>query len=65
MNLKFQLQTLEKWNLSVKDYLMKMKAIWDTLVACGRPIPEEDQVLYILTGFGPEFEPTICSYFKE
>lgn len=65
MNLKLQLQTLNKGNLYVTDYLVKMKAICDTLVACGRPVPEEDQVLYILTGLGPEFEPTICSYFKK
>lgn len=41
------------------NYLMKMKAICDTLAACGRPISEEDQVLSIFVVLGPEFEPTI------
>lgn len=35
MNLKFQLQTFKKVGLSMKDYLMKMKSIYDT-----EPSPE-------------------------
>lgn len=54
MNLKLQLQTLKKGNLSMKDYLMKMKTICDTLAACGQPISEEDQVLSILAGLRPK-----------
>lgn len=46
-------------NLSMKDYLLKMKSNCDTLAACGRLVPKEDQVLSILAGLGPEFEPTI------
>lgn len=44
----------------MKGYVMKMKSICDTLAACGRPISEEDQVLSILAGVGPEFEPTVA-----
>lgn len=39
---------------------MKMKAICDTLATFRRPGSEEDQVLPILTGLGPELEPTIA-----
>lgn len=60
MNYKFQLQTLKKGHLSMKDYLMKMICICDILAACGRPVSEEDQVLSILAGLGPEFEPTVA-----
>lgn len=44
----------------MKDYLMKMKSICDTLAACGRPVSEEDQVLSILAGLGSEYEPTVA-----
>lgn len=60
MNFKLQLQTLKKGNLSMKDYLLKMKSICDNLAACGRPISKEDQVLSILAGLGGEFEPTVA-----
>lgn len=39
---------------------MKMKSISGTLVACGRPISEEDQLLSILACLGPQFEPAVA-----
>lgn len=60
MNFKLQLQTLKKGNLPMKDYLLKMKSIYDNLAAYGRPVSEEDQVLSIFTGIGGEFEPTVA-----
>lgn len=60
MRLKFQLQTLKKGSLSMKDYLLKMKSICDTLAACGCPVSDEDQILPILAALGSEFEPTIA-----
>lgn len=44
----------------MKDYLMKMQAICDNVEACGRPVPEEDQVLSILAGLGPDYEPSVA-----
>lgn len=60
MNYKLQQQTLQKGNLSVKDYPLKMKSICDKLATCGRPIPEEDQILSIPAGLGSEFEPIVA-----
>lgn len=60
MNLKFQLQTIKKGNLSMRDYLEKVKTTCNTLAACRCPISEEGQVLCILVGLGPEFESTIA-----
>lgn len=37
-----------------------MKSICDNLAACGRPVPEEDQILCILAGLGSEFEPSVA-----
>lgn len=55
MNYKFQLQTMKKGNLSMKDYVMQMKAISDNLAAYGCPIPEEG---LSIAGLGPEYEPS-------
>lgn len=43
----------------MKDYLMKMKAICDTLASFGCPVFQEEHVLSMLAGLGPKFEPTI------
>lgn len=53
-------QISKKGILSMKDYLMKMKAVCYTLSAYGRPISKEDQVLFILVGLGLKFEPIIA-----
>lgn len=44
---------------------MKMKAICDAWVACGRPVSKEDQLLSILAGLGPELEPTVAILTQE
>lgn len=50
----------------MKYYLMKMKAIYNTLAACEPPVPDEDQVFSILAELGLEVEPRITdSYFKK
>ncbi|KZV26181.1 hypothetical protein F511_06348 [Dorcoceras hygrometricum] len=59
MQYKLQLQTLKKGNLSMKDYLGKMKGYIDILAACGNSIPEDDQILHILGGVGPEYESVV------
>lgn len=44
----------------MNNYLMKMKVICDTFIACGRLVSEEDQILRILPGLGLEYERTIA-----
>lgn len=44
----------------MKVYMMKMKWIRDTLVACGRAVSKEDQVLSIFASLGPELVPTVA-----
>lgn len=50
---KLQLQVLKKWNLSMKDYRLKIKGIYDTLAECGRCVSEQNQVLSIPTRLRP------------
>lgn len=43
----------------MKDYIIKMKGFIDLLAACGHPISDEDQVLYVLGGVGIEYDPVV------
>ncbi|XP_075508973.1 nudix hydrolase 19, chloroplastic-like [Primulina tabacum] len=59
MHYKLQLQTLKKGGMSMKDYLSKMKNYMDILAACGHPVKEEDQILYVLGGVGIEYDSVV------
>ncbi|KAK6129825.1 hypothetical protein DH2020_036411 [Rehmannia glutinosa] len=58
-NLK--LQTLRKENLSMRDYLGKMKGCFDLLASAGERLSEKDQVLHILAGLGSEYNVVMVS----
>ncbi|KZV28357.1 hypothetical protein F511_11183 [Dorcoceras hygrometricum] len=59
MQYKLHIQTLKKGSLSMKDYLGKMKHYMDVLAACGHPLSDDDQVLYILAGVGLEYDSVV------
>ena len=40
----------------MREYLLKMKTYFDTLVSIGHQISKEDQILYILDGLGLEYD---------
>ena len=61
MQLKLELQTTKKGNLSMTDYLQKIKSLADSLAAAAQPIPELDLILHILGGLSPEYEPFVTS----
>lgn len=56
---KLQLQTLKKDNLSMKDYLNKIKGLFDTLAACGHLLSDDDQILHVLGGVGLEYDSVV------
>ncbi|KAL5848351.1 hypothetical protein ACOSQ4_006364 [Xanthoceras sorbifolium] len=61
MHLRSQLQTLKKGALKISDYIVKIKAVIDALMAAGQVITEQDLVAYILEGLGLEFDPVVCN----
>ncbi|KAH6771966.1 hypothetical protein C2S51_010370 [Perilla frutescens var. frutescens] len=61
MQLKFELQTLRKGNSTMRDYLKKIKICCDTLGAAGEKVSEDNQILHILSGLGPEYNPVMIS----
>lgn len=62
MQLKLQLQTQKKGDLTVDDYVLKMRGIADLLAAAGKTIPDDDLALQILAGFGFEYDAVVANF---
>ena len=61
MQYKFQLQTTKKENLSMREYLGKIKTSCDLLASVGCRIPEEDQILYALGGLNKDYDSVMVA----
>uniref|UniRef100_A0A803NKT0 Integrase catalytic domain-containing protein n=1 Tax=Cannabis sativa TaxID=3483 RepID=A0A803NKT0_CANSA len=61
LQLKSQLTNLQKGNMSISDYVDKIKSICDSLAIAGHPVHDFDLVLHLLNGLGPEFDSVISS----
>lgn len=61
MNLIFQLQTLKKGNLLIDEYMVQMRTLADGLQAAGQEITDDDLVLHVLGGLGPEFDVVVVN----
>ncbi|CAA0818418.1 Unknown protein, partial [Striga hermonthica] len=59
MQYKILLQTLKKTGIAMKDYLNKMKSYCDVLTSVGHVIPENDQVLHVLSGLPSEYDVVV------
>ncbi|KAL5731456.1 hypothetical protein ACHQM5_004181 [Ranunculus cassubicifolius] len=61
MQLKQQLQVQKKGSLSMTDYLLKIKGITDQLASVGKVLDEDDVILHVLRGLGPEYGAFVTS----
>ncbi|KAF4384398.1 hypothetical protein F8388_004631 [Cannabis sativa] len=59
LQIKSQLSTIQKGNLSISDYLDKVKILADSLSVAGTPMEENDLIMHLLNGLGPEFDPVV------
>ncbi|KAK8540679.1 hypothetical protein V6N13_026995 [Hibiscus sabdariffa] len=59
MYFRRSLHSQKKGELSMKDFLMKIKSICDNLASCGEVISEHEQITAILNGLPPEYESVI------
>jgi hypothetical protein len=60
-NLRVALATTQKGNMSVTEYVGKMKALGDDMVVVGRKLDDEELVEYILTDVGEDFNSVISA----
>ncbi|KAL3652810.1 hypothetical protein CASFOL_002491 [Castilleja foliolosa] len=58
---KLQLQTTKKGNLSMREYLAKVKMCCDLLATTGNPVSQSDQLMHILSGLGSEYDPVMVT----
>lgn len=56
-----QLKNTLKRNLSVNEYLLKIKSIIDALAGIGHQISESDHIDYIFDGLGDAYDPFILA----
>ncbi|KAL4364011.1 hypothetical protein GQ457_04G011170 [Hibiscus cannabinus] len=55
------LHSQKKGELTMCDYLMKLKSVCDSLASCGEIISEQEHVTAILNGLPPEYDSVITS----
>ncbi|KAH0686137.1 hypothetical protein KY284_016690 [Solanum tuberosum] len=63
LNLHMQLQNLKQEDLSVTQYLHKVKLLIDELAAAGRPVCLPDQNIYMFKGLRSEFKDIVTALF--
>ncbi|CAA0831174.1 Unknown protein [Striga hermonthica] len=61
MHYRIQLQNLKKGTLSIREYVNKVKLCCDTLAAGGHKVTEQDQIMHILSGLGPEYDAVVAA----
>lgn len=61
MQYRSQLQGIRKGTMGMREYLNKIKGCCDVLNASGHFVSNEDQILYILSGLGQEYNPVVVS----
>lgn len=60
LQLKPQLATIQKDDLSICNYIQKVKTIGDSFKVGGHPISEKDLVLNTLSGLGTDYDSVVC-----
>ncbi|WVZ68483.1 hypothetical protein U9M48_017417 [Paspalum notatum var. saurae] len=61
INTRMALATTQKGNLSVAEYVSKMRILVDEMASAGKKLEDEDLVSYILAGLDEEFNPLVSA----
>lgn len=61
INTRIALATTPKGNMSVAEYIGKMKTLADEMASAGKPLEEEELVSYILSGLDMEYNPIVST----
>ncbi|OMO94717.1 Integrase, catalytic core [Corchorus capsularis] len=61
MSLKEQLSSTPRDQLAVGEYIQKMKQLTDDIRLAGATLEDDDLVLHILKGVGPEFKDVVAA----
>ena len=55
------LATTQKGNMTIAEYVAKMKELGDEMASVGKPIDDEELVGYILTGLDMEYSSIVSA----
>jgi hypothetical protein len=55
------LATTQKGNMSLTEYVNKMRKLGDDMALAGKPFDDEEMVSYILAGLDIEFNPVVLA----
>ena len=61
LNTHLALSTTRKGDLSVAEYIRKMKSLADEMASAGKPLDEEEMMSYILAGLDDDYEPVVSN----
>ncbi|KAG6736757.1 hypothetical protein POTOM_060348 [Populus tomentosa] len=61
MQLRLELQSINKGSLSIIDYMMKVKGATDSLTVIGEPVLEQDQVMNLIGGLGSDYNAIVTT----
>jgi hypothetical protein len=61
INVRLALTTTRKGDMSISEYIVKMKALGDEISAADKPIEEDELVAYIINGLDEEYEAVISA----
>lgn len=59
VNTRLALSTTHKGNMTVTEYVGKMRSLGDEMAAAGRPLEDDELVEYILTGLDEEYDSLV------
>ena len=61
LNFRLMLQSTKKGSMTIEDYFLKMKSLSHELMVAGQPVSEDELVLHVLGGLGPEYEYVVAT----
>ncbi|XP_060974741.1 uncharacterized protein LOC133039801 [Cannabis sativa] len=59
LQLKGQFSHFQKGTMSIFEYIEKVQSIFDALTVVGSPVQDQDLVLKVLNGLGPNFDSIV------
>lgn len=61
MELKGEMQSMMKENITINEYVEKLKDLSAQLISIGENVPNKELIRHLLNGLGPDFNACICS----
>jgi hypothetical protein len=61
VNTRIALSTTRKGDITISEYVGKMRALADEMASAGKPLDDEDIISYIIAGLDDEYNPVVTT----